>query len=246
MNSFRAAKYYGAASVLLPVAAIVIKPSWLWLHAGLIIWVAAAAAWWIVIERKEHEARMAKLITASQTSSIRTLNHHRHDWMNDLQVLYGYIRMGKLDRTVDYVEKIRDRMAAESKIARLGVPSLISYIQSFRTLTSSLQLDVIIDDDIALAELPIDSERTADTLIEVINAYRFAVKPSGGEAAVLTLHMKMDDKELLAAFYYQGELSGQQEQWSINLQRRLIGAPLQPVRMDKPHEQLLLRADLSA
>lgn len=188
---------------------------------------------------------MSRTIHAMQSSSVRTLNHHRHDWMNDLQVVYGYIRLQKLDKTIDYVERIRERMAAESRIAKLGVPSLISYIQSFRTMTNSLSLEVDIKGDIHLNEMSVDSEKIADTLIHTINAYRFAAKHEYEQLSILRLELSADEQALYAAFYYEGELMNEQ-QWMQKIQKQLEGAPLQPISFGQPFTKMLLKAEMRA
>ncbi|MFX3634896.1 MAG: Spo0B domain-containing protein [Candidatus Pristimantibacillus sp.] len=243
MDRIKTAKQSAAASIVLPCAAVLIWPSSVWLLALFLVWLTTAAAVWIWAERREHAERLARTVHTMQASGIRTLNHHRHDWMNDLQVIYGYIRMNKPDKAVEYVDKIRERMIAESQIAKLGVPSLVSYIQSFRTLTNSLQLHVKIAQDINLNELPIDSLNVAETLMQIINTYRFAVKTGYGDPASLTMEMTTDGQVLFAAFYYQGELTDEQ-QLTDKLKQQLEGAPLQPVDLDRPQETILLKSKM--
>lgn len=245
MNRLEAAKKVVALTALLPVTAGIIWPGNLWLYALVILWLAGAAAFWITAERKTYADQIARTIQSLQASGIRTLNHHRHDWMNELQVLYGYIRMQKPDKTVEYMEKIKGKMAEESKIAKLGEPTLVSYIQSFRTLTNAVQLKVEIEDGVTFKELPVDSVKIASSLIEIINAYRFAAVPKDGEASVLTMKLSMDQEALYAAFYYQGELAGEQR-FANKINQQLKGAPLRPVHTGQTYGSMLLRADWRA
>lgn len=245
MGRFTTAKYVVAASALLPFAAVWIWPAQHWIVAAFALWLTAAAAYWIAAERKESRTRLERAVRSVQSASVRTLNHHRHDWMNDLQVLYGYIRLGKLDKTVQYVENIRERMAAESAISKLGVPSLISYIQSFRTLTHALQLEVTVKGELNLSELALDGERIAETIVDTINAYRFSVKAASGHVAVLRLVLEADEEALYASFYYEGELMNER-QWKQKIQQQLEGAPLQPVGTGHSFAEVLLKADMRA
>ncbi|WP_028611815.1 Spo0B domain-containing protein [Paenibacillus harenae] len=245
MGRLSTAKYYAAASVLLPCAAVLIWPSRLWLTAVFLVWLIAAAICWIGAERKEHAERTTRTIQSLQSAAIRTLNHHRHDWMNDLQVVYGYIRLNKLDKTIEYVEKISGRMAVESSISKLGVPSLVSYIQSFRTISNSLELQVVINGDIHLNEITAEADQIADSIIHTINAYRFAVKPNSGSSAVLKLELTLDHEALYAAFYYEGELMNEQ-QWKQKIQQQLEGAAMKPINLEQPYGKVLLRAEMRA
>ncbi|REK75935.1 Spo0B domain-containing protein [Paenibacillus paeoniae] len=245
MGRYTTAKHYAAASILLPGSAALIWPGKVWLTALFLIWLVASAAYWIREERKENQERLARTIGAMQNSGIRTLNHHRHDWMNDLQVLFGYTRMGKLDKTIEYVEKIRERMAAESAISKLGSPTLVSFIHSFRTITNSLSLQVDIKGDLHLNELALDGEAVAETIIHTINAYRFAVKSDSAAWSVLKLELSADDEALYASFYYEGELMNEQ-QWSQKIKQQLEGAPLKPIGSVQNFSKVLLRAELRA
>lgn len=243
MGRLTAAKYYVASSAVLPCAAVFIWPSKVWLTALSFVWLIAAAFYWIKAERKEHTNQTTRTIQSLQTSATRTLNHHRHDWMNDLQVVYGYIRLKNMDKAVQYVEKISERMGGESSIAKLGVPSLISFIQSFRTITNSLELQVVIHGEIHLNEITAEADQIAETLIHTINAYRFAVKPGYGDTAVLRLELSLDDEALYAAFYYQGELMNEQ-QWKQKIKKQLEGALMQPINFEQSYAKVLLKAEM--
>jgi len=244
MNRWQTLRLYGAGSILLPAAALVIWQEHVWIHAVFVAWTMLAAWAWVVTDRREQAERNARTAQALQTTAIRTLNHHRHDWMNDLQVLYGYIRMNKLDKTVECVEKIRERMTAESRIAKLGIPSLVLFVQSFRTVTNAMQLHVEAADDINLAELPLDGEGAAEALIDTINAYRFAVKPTGGEAARLTVTMQRDERHLHVLLQYEGELLSSEELHD-KIKQRLRKAVLRVERMDPAMKEAALRAELN-
>ncbi|MCK9861583.1 Spo0B domain-containing protein [Paenibacillus sp. ATY16] len=245
MDRIRMARQSAAASVVLPGAAALIWPSSVWLVALFLLWTIAAAVFWIRTERKEQEQRLARTVYMLQTASVKTLNHHRHDWMNDLQVLFGYIRMNKLDKTVEYVEKIRARMTEESQIAKLGVPSLISYIQSFRTLTNAMQLQVKLDEGIYLNELEDGGKPIAEALINLINAYRFSVKTGYGDPAVLTMQLSREEEMLIVDFYYEGDLTSEQ-QLADKIKQQLEGASLLPVDVEHPQRKLVLKAEWRA
>jgi len=243
MNRLRVAKLIAVVSVIVPLAVVFIWNNYLWTHLLFVIWVMGAALLWIRTDRQEQASRVERAVQSLQMTAIRTLNHHRHDWMNDLQVLYGYIRMQKPDRTIQCVERIRDRMVLESRIAKLGIPALIMFFQSFRTTSQSLQLDVTIEEDLNLAELPLDSETLTETIVSMVNAYRFAVKNGLGEAPRLVIGLALGDQKLLISFQFEGELGdsgGLHEQFKD----KLAGTPLEPVSLEPSMMNVLLHADL--
>ncbi|WP_223299000.1 Spo0B domain-containing protein [Paenibacillus darwinianus] len=244
MNRWRTIRYYAAGSVLLPIAAVWFWQEELWPSGLLLLWLSAAAAIWIAADRKGLAYRAERALTATETTAIRMLDHHRHDWMNELQVLYGYIRMNKPDKTVECVEKIRERMTAESRIAKLGIPSFVLFVQSFRTVTNAMQLQVDVADEVNLAELPLNGVKVADTLTDLINAYRFGIKPGGGDAARLSIKLHRNETALLVELQYEGELLNAQELYA-KCKQRLKKSPLHADRLEPDMLTAALRADLS-
>lgn len=237
------AKYYAAASILLPCSGALIWPGKVWFIAICLMWIVAAAAYWIYTERKEHRNRLTNTIKAMQSSSIRMLNHHRHDWMNELQVLFGYARLGKLDKIIGYVDKIRDRMAVESAVSKLGAPSLISFIQSFRELTNVMSLEVAIKGELNLNQLDLDGDAVAEAIIHTINVYRFAGKPGSTGMSVLRLELSADDEALYAGFYYEGEWINE-KQGVHKIIQQLKGTPFKPIGSELSCLRLMLRAEM--
>ncbi|XEC93170.1 Spo0B domain-containing protein [Paenibacillus tarimensis] len=239
----RTAKLAVALSVVVPAVVLFKWHSLPWSPVVFVLWVIGAAAMWVKLERKEQSHWLDRSVKAIQMTSIRTLNHHRHDWMNDLQILYGYVRMNKPDKIIHYVEKIRERMTAESRIAKLGQPALVLFLQSFRTISPSMRLDVIVEGEVNLTELPIDGKRLSETLIELINAYRFAVKPGQEDIPLLTLGISVQEGSLFVSIQVEGELTGNRELYR-QLNEKLAGTPMQAVHIDPAMKEVRLRADL--
>lgn len=55
---------------------------------------------------------------------IDMLREQRHDFMNNVQVIYGYLQIGKKDEALKYIEKIADENQNISKLYALGDKSL--------------------------------------------------------------------------------------------------------------------------
>ncbi|MFS0727374.1 Spo0B domain-containing protein [Paenibacillus sp. 1P07SE] len=206
MNRLRWWKYGAAASIAAPAALVLAAHSNIASHLLFVAWVTAAAAVWIAAERKEQSGRLEQAVDDVRLASIRTLNHHRHDWMNELQVLYGYIRLQKPDKTVQCVERIRDRMIMESRIAKLGEPELVLFLQTFRTASKSLQLEVILEEEVDWTALGRDSGLHADRLTGLIEAYRHCSRAVQGDAPRLLLEMAQYDGVVEVMIQLTGEL----------------------------------------
>src|SRR5690606_38898242 len=101
---------------------------------------------------------------------IQALNHIRHDWMNDSQVLYGYLKLKKYDKMHEFMETIKEKTNRESGISRLGNRSLILYLNLFRVRHRSTRLEVELDDRKPFASLPLDHEEVASLIINIVDA----------------------------------------------------------------------------
>lgn len=142
---------------------------------------------------------------ASRNELLQTVGRLRHDWMNDIQVLSGYIQLKKYDYLLPYVEKIRAKMQNESSLAKLGVPSLIAYILTFRTECKEFELEIELPADIVLNQLPIDA-RTAEAVIrQMTSSFRRHALDYIDEPNVLSIELAEEEDGLLLDFVYRGQ-----------------------------------------
>lgn len=205
MNSWKwIAAGIGSSSVL-PAAWMLWNPTY---AAGIIltIWSATAsfgAAWYA---RRTEVQRQRTNQKSLEQNAIQTLNHHRHDWMNELQILYGYIQLGKLDKSVQCVERIKERMLQDSKISKLGIPSLVLYLHSYRTFNTGLQLDVDVVDFVQLdGKLTTEAEENfTQSIMEVVQAYQIGGHSTWEDDRLLTLTFMEQEEELIAEFDGEG------------------------------------------
>lgn len=192
------------AAVLLSVALLVLmyflRSPIFYALLGLCLMLVFAG--YIIVEQRKAAEERKQLLESVQRMAAATLGHHRHDWMNELQILYGYIQLGKYDKLKDCVERIKERMAADSKISRLGIPSLVFYLYSFREMNGSIQLDVQIQEDLTLGEAlaPQDAEQFTEAIMETIRFYQYTGRSSWGELPKLRLELSRLGGEIVAVF----------------------------------------------
>ncbi|WJH32551.1 Spo0B domain-containing protein [Paenibacillus sp. CC-CFT747] len=109
---------------------------------------------------------------AENNRLIKAMNEYRHDWMNDFQVLFGYIRLKKYDKLLDYMDKINADAYRESYVSKLGLPSLIVYFYSYRTDKKAMELEIEIEREIVLTKLPLDSEKAGELIRRTVELFR--------------------------------------------------------------------------
>ncbi|WP_434756451.1 Spo0B domain-containing protein [Paenibacillus amylolyticus] len=159
MKSWKRVPWIAACSLVIPLVFVMLYPA---AFASVVcaLWSVAAMSISVYAMKRQAEAERKTIIQSMERTAIASLNHHRHDWMNDLQVLYGYLRLGKLDKSLQCVERIKERVTEESRISKLGIPSLVFYLQSFRASGVALDLHVQVEEELQLSALvsPEDGE----------------------------------------------------------------------------------------
>ncbi|MEF2968030.1 Spo0B domain-containing protein [Paenibacillus sp. M1] len=194
--------------------------------------------------QRQAENERRQLLESVQRTATATLGHHRHDWMNDLQVLYGYIRLGKYDKLAGCVERIKERMAEDSKISRLGIPSLVFFLHSFRELNKSVQLEVCVEDDLQLGDLLAaeDAEEFTEAITAAIRAYQFSGRSSWGETLRLKLSLGREGGEVLAVFEREDGASDNADILKRHLEEWHSGRSVLAERADSGPSSMRIRA----
>lgn len=208
----RAAEWFASArpgiwalvSLLIPAAAVFVWREYWWPPVVLVLWAAAAAAVCIALEIRKLRLQHDRMQEQDRQTFIRTLSRHRHDWMNDLQILYGYIQLNKPDKAAKIVDRIRERMETGSRISQLGHHELSLFLLSFETICNHVRLDVKISEGIALDRLRQGAGPFASGLMRLINMVRIRAKPAGVKENVLSLNMSRANESLLLEISFDG------------------------------------------
>lgn len=187
----------GAAGALAWIA-LAVLPLPFPVRAGLAI-VAAACAWHIFrmyCKEKEREFR---------DRTLRLLNHHRHDWMNQLQVLFGYTRLKKYDILPDYMDKIRTAAQHDSLLAKLGNAPLIVYLLEQRIAGGACATEVELEAELDLRKVAMDENMLYKLIRGIMDRMAELAAPVQGEHGVVSLGFDEGEAELLVDFVYQGD-----------------------------------------
>ena len=152
---------------------------------------------WLRFERRN-------LQDVHETVLIRLISHYRHDWMNELQVLFGYVRLRKYDKLDFFVDKIRNKTLQDSYISKLGIPSLIAFLLMFRLKEMVFELELDLEQGLNLAELPISSEKLSGLVCHTILLFHTHATPPLEEANELSLQFVHEEEGLLVDLVYRG------------------------------------------
>jgi len=199
------------ASLAIPIAAIWIWPSAWWTLVLFVFWTLGAATFSGVMTSRKWKNRSTRMLDHARLSAIRTLSHHRHDWMNDLQIMYGYLRLNKPDRAAEIVDRIRARMDNDSRISGLGHAELSMFLLSHRTMSDQMRLEVNVQEGLSLDKLPLNVDRLAASLIGLVRLFQFrAASSSRGVDNVLRLTLAQSDDALRVELEFEGEWAARQ------------------------------------
>lgn len=72
---------------------------------------------------------------------VRLLRYYRHDFMNDLQIVHGYLSIGQIDKVKDKVDQIIVNSNEERKLINSEAPHFILWILQFNGLHTNIKLD---------------------------------------------------------------------------------------------------------
>lgn len=95
------------------------------------------------------------------------INHHRHDWLNHIQVLHGLLKLESYEAMKQYLDKITVQVQHEQYISQLRNDELILYIHTYSARNSVMLFEVEIAEKIHLDEYNIAIEQF-QLLIELI------------------------------------------------------------------------------
>lgn len=148
------------------------------------------------------EKRRMNAVNQRQMSEL--ISHYRHDWMNDIQLLFGYVSLRKFDKLAASLDTIRAKVLQESGIAKLGIPSLVAFFVTFRLYYNALTLELEMEDELSLAALPIDKEKVSHLVQMTIKVFNSAALPFFEEPNVLSVQFDLGADALVFDLVFQG------------------------------------------
>ncbi|WP_127587996.1 Spo0B domain-containing protein [Paenibacillus koleovorans] len=159
------------------------------------------------MNRKEQaisESDCRRELQAKDELLVDLVSHMRHDWMNDIQVLHGYLRLNKHDKLLAFMDTIRQKAARDSLITKLGVTELVVYLLTFRLKCPTIELEVELEPEFALLALPVQTKAVAGlamTVLECIKAHANESRDGGLHHVQMEWTRGEEDEEELTLIF---------------------------------------------
>ncbi|MBD0381701.1 Spo0B domain-containing protein [Paenibacillus sedimenti] len=207
MKQAGSAQVYLIAIVLIGLTGLMFLEPWVIRAALLLITVLCGYTAFKLEASRMHEKWSRELKQQDQqhdSNVLQIVNRLRHDWMNDMQILFGYIQLKKFDNLQPYMEKIKMNMQQESNLSKLGIPSLIAFLLLFRVQTKSLQLEIELDQEVNLGQLPLRQGLIETLVRKTVELFKQHAAAGGDDCGMLSLAFDAQEDGLLLDFVYQG------------------------------------------
>lgn len=156
------------------------------------------------VRLKEADAERTRIQRLAQQEMLQTINHLRHDWMNDIQVLLGYIQLKKYDHLQGVVASVMGKLQHESFMAKLGDPGLIVFLLTAKAGGRHMKLEVELDQEVNIRKLALDGDAVCKLIPELIEGFKQASAGENEEGGMLSMQLVPEEDSLLLDFVYQG------------------------------------------
>lgn len=134
--------------------------------------------------------------------AVEQMRLERHDFMNYIQVVLGYIQINRPKNAIEYISKINARMSNLSKIYNLECPYFAILMQDFISQCNKINIDVDFDTELEYISSGIFSkniEKEKNTFYTIKGLIDKELSEIGEEQKKLYIYLsgKPDDVKLI-------------------------------------------------
>jgi sensor histidine kinase regulating citrate/malate metabolism len=141
---------------------------------------------------------------------IDTFGHLRHEWMNDLQIILGYIHLKKYDKVSGFVELLKQKLMEESRFAKIGHPRLVGALLTFRTQIMPVQFRLTVEDEWNRNVVAGDGESLDFAVRIMLSAFENAMtRRESGSYPQLHCRIRQELNTIMIRIFYDGFLQEQ-------------------------------------
>ncbi|TLS53540.1 hypothetical protein FE782_04515 [Paenibacillus antri] len=177
------------------------------------------------MKHAEEQDRHSRLLDEHRQLWIDAFSHARHDWLNDLQMIVGYMQLRKYDKLAACVDMLKQRMTEESRTSKLGSPGLVEALLTVRARARSFAFRLAIDERFQLRSGADAAELAVRSLIAGFEAA--SEKGERGTENALACAFSNEQADTAIVFTYQGAYSEGALRLTVNELKKQL-RPLAP------------------
>jgi stage 0 sporulation protein B (sporulation initiation phosphotransferase) len=189
--------------ILVSLFVLIFHPLFIW-RAFFAVVLVAAGMYLLRDSRKNVEITIYTAGLKEKENTVRRLNRYRHDWMNDLQVLFGYIQMKKYEKLPLFVDKIKRKMSSESQIYNLGDPALSLLIADFCEQNDTYVFELNSTEAVVIRKLPVNDRLLQDLIFHLLSIFQQSSLGEDRQSNRLQLSFEALERSLCVHFHYTG------------------------------------------
>lgn len=137
---------------------------------------------------------------------LQVLNQQRHDWLNHVQVLLSYLKLGRIKQAEEYLKRVTELTFQEGMIARIQFPQLAVFLLTFNALNNRLRLEVEIDGPLNFSTIEMDHQGAYHFVTELVYALQSHLDLDATETASLLISLTQIPDAVVFRFDLEGVL----------------------------------------
>lgn len=141
---------------------------------------------------------------------LEVLSYQRHDILNHMQVLLGYLKLGRYEQCEEYINRFIQSAHRDSLVSALGHDELAAFLLTFNAFHKNITLEVEIPVPFSFSEMQNGGENVCQWILSLVKAIGNHNDNNCGEPGHLILTMHKDGDCLLISTDYNGVLD---EKW---------------------------------
>ncbi|WP_421616872.1 Spo0B C-terminal domain-containing protein [Brevibacillus sp. TJ4] len=148
-----------------------------------------------------------KLITHQTEELLQVLNRQRHDWLNHVQILLGYLHLNRTEQSEAHLRRIAEMAMQESMIARLNNSLLSVFFLTFNALNKEMLLEVEVCEHVDLSRIALDEQVLFQLIAEILCTANEHVSQDGYEQASMQVSLSAGENGVHFRFDLAGKIS---------------------------------------
>ncbi|WP_339059908.1 Spo0B domain-containing protein [Tepidibacillus marianensis] len=150
-----------------------------------------------------HDVHREKLKQEFNEKVISLLRNYRHDWLNHMQVILGYVSLRKSDKIAGYITQVHEEARQHTLISKLGPIDLVVFLYMVPVEYPRINLQLELSENLTT----VDFEKIGADLLQLLKRifdYLESYSLDEHQIHALILSMNRLEKQLVVNIEYEG------------------------------------------